>query len=264
MSELKTSAETKGAAPAASKVDPLANEAEPIAQRPIAILGTAPASKAVAPINDPNWEIWACSWNNIGAFPRVDCWAEMHDLADVRKRVSNQVFAQWIGTLAAAPRAILLRETPMIPRGEAFPLARAIEEFGRECFTSSISYLLAEAIWKKPPLIGIFGVDMAHQTEYEAQRTGAKLMIEHAKRLGINIYVPPESDLLAPTPLYGYTTASRHWQKLNARRDELRERIARLEAEIAERRDLLLQLRGALEDNDYHLKIHTGGDEFTD
>src|SRR5713226_4715918 len=44
----------------------------------IAMIGTAPSSRMLAPFNDPSWKIWACSPGNMNALPRVDTWFELH------------------------------------------------------------------------------------------------------------------------------------------------------------------------------------------
>src|SRR5580698_10373126 len=44
----------------------------------VAMIGTAPSSRMLAPFNDPSWKIWACSPGNMNTLPRVDVWFELH------------------------------------------------------------------------------------------------------------------------------------------------------------------------------------------
>ena len=45
----------------------------------IALVGSAPSSIRLAPINDPDWQIWGCSPGAYGVVgPRADVWFEMH------------------------------------------------------------------------------------------------------------------------------------------------------------------------------------------
>ena len=45
----------------------------------VAIVGTAPSSRLLAPFNDPSWQIWVCSPGNMNTVPRVDVWFEIHN-----------------------------------------------------------------------------------------------------------------------------------------------------------------------------------------
>src|SRR5882724_13388828 len=51
---------------------------EPNKPLKIALIGTAPSSRMLAPYNDPSWTIWACSPGNMNALPRVNVWFELH------------------------------------------------------------------------------------------------------------------------------------------------------------------------------------------
>src|SRR5512143_2413950 len=44
----------------------------------VALIGTAPSSRMLAPYNDPSWKIWACSPGNMNAIPKADVWFEIH------------------------------------------------------------------------------------------------------------------------------------------------------------------------------------------
>src|SRR6476661_1662542 len=44
----------------------------------VALIGTAPSSRDLAPFNDLSWKIWGCSPGNMNSCPRVDLWFELH------------------------------------------------------------------------------------------------------------------------------------------------------------------------------------------
>ena len=102
--------------------------------------------------------------------------------------------------------------------------------------------------------IGLWGVDMAAQEEWQFQRSGCHYFIWEARKRGIKVTLPPESDLLRPPPLYGFAEADPHHVKLLVRKAEISQRLAAceqaMEAHGAER----MFLRGALDDLEYHLK----------
>lgn len=222
----------------------------------IAILGSAVSSVQFAPFKDPEWEIWGCSPANKG-LPKVDVWFELHNL-DVKKR---EGLTEWIEWLKQQPKVYLQQPDPSFAGSIKYPFREMVEKYGRYWWTNQIVYMQALAIEKiiekKDPenTIGIYGVDMAATTEYSQQRPACQFFIMHALNLGIQMVVPPESDILEPPPPYGYCESSRRWRKYNARELELRGRINDLDhkesAASAEKRHLI----GALDDHQYH-KAH--------
>jgi hypothetical protein len=104
----------------------------------------------------------------------------------------------------------------------------------------------------------------SHNTEeYGYQRAGCQHFILLADQLGINVSIPPESDLLRPMPLYGINESS-HWHiKNTARLRELEGRLnaarhARIEAEKQE-----MFLMGAIDDVKYQMQTWCEDREMT-
>src|SRR3954468_23311721 len=56
------------------EIPPVSDLIKPVAPKKVAILGTAPSSRMLAPFNDPEWQIWSCSPGNMGCIPRFDRW----------------------------------------------------------------------------------------------------------------------------------------------------------------------------------------------
>lgn len=186
----------------------------------IAILGTAPGSRAVAPFSDPEWKIWACSQGNQGHLPRVDAWFELHQPTWFGSAEAAPWGLPYLGWLRSQTFPIYMQEkNDLVPQAIVFPYRRMIEMFGRMWFTSTVAWMLAYAIqqMREGDTIGLFGVDMAAGEEhYTAQRAGCVRMIEHAQAKGINVTIPHESCLGQPTPLYGYGEATLMGRKLYA------------------------------------------------
>lgn len=219
-------------------------------RKKIAVLGSAVSSVGLVPFHLPEWEIWACSPANRN-IPRCDVWFELHNL-EVKKR---EGLTEWINWLATKPLVFVQQPTPDIPKGKMFPLKELTEKYGRYWWTNQVSFMLALAIEQKPDVIGLYGVDMAANSEYNQQRPGVQFFLMEAQKLGITVVVPPESDILEPPPVYGYCESSRRWRKMWARELELRGRIDDLSRKEHSAAQEKAHLIGALDDLQYQQSI---------
>ncbi len=222
----------------------------------IALLGSAPSSKMLAPFNDPDWEIWACSPGNMD-LPRFDVFFEIHAMdTTLREEQYNVILpghtVSFVDFCKAQTCPVYMQEKrPEYPTAVVYPKDDMFKKFGPYFFTSSLAYMLALAIDKKPEAIGLFGVDMSAQDEYGQQRPGCHYFIQKAKDAGIDIVVPFESDILEPPPPYGYREASRMWWKMNTRYRELNDKRAAAQQRMSESQHQLNVLDGAMSDVQY-------------
>lgn len=240
----------------------------------IAILGSAPSSLGLAPFGDPTWDIWACSPGTYPHLSRCDAFFELHRWEPgVVGKAHTQVpwfspeYVAWMGSLTCP----VWMQSPVaeIPTSRALPVDELTSKYGDYFFTSSVAWMMACAIediieWREANgldtggQIGLFGVDMAANEEYGDQRAGCHFFCQLAATLGIQIVVPPESDLLRPRLLYGIHESSHFTIKLTVRRRELEGRLAQArqakESAIAQE----LQLLGALDDLNYIFQTWNG------
>lgn len=214
----------------------------------IALLGSAPSSRMLAPFDNPDWEIWACSASNANVLPRSDYWFEMHA---TDRRTTNPKLQRYYAWLQGHDAVYMQKQDTRFPGSLEYPKEQMVAEFGNMFFTSSVAWMLALAISKKPDVIGLWGIDMAASDEYDYQRAGCHFFIHEARKRGIEIVAPGESDILNPYPLYGYQEQVPMWRKLNARGEELDGRIAHLSQQQRKIENEILVLRGAKEGNDY-------------
>ena len=218
----------------------------------IALLGTAPSSRDLAPFNDPDWEIWACSSGNYKSLPRSDVWFEMHAM----DRMGNDPrFTLYLAFLAKHPKVYMQYQEPKIPGSVAYPKKEIVEEFGDHCFGGSVPWMLALAIKQNPEVIGFFGIDMADIKESGHQKCSCHCLMFEGRKRGIQFYAPPESDILQPMPLYGYREANPMFRKLKAREAELKNRVKAANQRIYDAESERTALQGALDDIDYMKKI---------
>lgn len=218
----------------------------------ICLLGGAPSSCLLAPWGDDSWEIWACSPGNWNA-PRVDAWFEMHSL-DRKDVQGNEAY---ISTLKRHPRVYVSKLDERLPHAILYPREEILPEFGgmfvQSFMQSTVSYMAAMAVSQlnKGDFLGMWGVDMAAESEYDYQRPGVHFFFNEAQKREIQIIAPPQSDILEPLPPYGYKEHYPMYWRQKARKIELNNRLREAEAKEAEARNTVLALRGAIGDINY-------------
>ena len=214
----------------------------------VCLLGSAPSSLGLAPFGNPNWAMCGCSPGVYGIAPRSEAWVELHRYEPGQPWFSPE-YCQFLANYAGPVWMAECR--PEIPNSVELPLAMLIQKYSPYFFTSSLAYMMAMAIECGFKRIALYGVDMAAATEYKDQRLGCQYFAIIAKAHGIEVGVPPESDLFRPAPLYGVSEVSHARIKFMARRRELEARVnAALQAQ-QQAKDETLFLRGALEDLDW-------------
>lgn len=213
----------------------------------IALLGSAPSSRKLAPFGDLNWEIWSCSPPNYDA-PRVEAWFELHHLDRKMQMAQN---APYINVIKKHPRVYIAVPDKRFPNAIVYPKDRMLEKYGNYFFTSSLAWMMAMAIEQKPEWIGLWGVDMSAMEEYGYQRAGMHYFMQKAYEAGISIYIPPQSDLQMGPPLYGYKEQYPMYWKQKVRREELQERLNKARSTLEHARKEELVFMGALDDIEY-------------
>jgi hypothetical protein len=93
-------------------------------------------------------------------------------------------------------------------------------------------------------VIGLWGVDMAAADEYAYQRPGCQFFVLEAMRRGIGVYLPPESDLMRPQPVYGISEWDHNYIKLTSRAREINAALANHTATIENARMQSASLQG--------------------
>lgn len=216
----------------------------------IALIGSAPSSVALAPYDDPTWEIWACSPGSVPHLKRVNAFFELH-----RWEPGKPWFAlDYLNFLAGLKCPVyMIAPVAMVPMSVAYPKDDILKEFGPWDFGSTLSWMMALAIKQGATEISFYGVDMSAKEEYIAQRSGCHALIKEARRRGIIVNVPPESDLMQPFKLYGFCETHPMHIKLLARKEELLGRKRDAEARMASARDEFMFYCGAVDDLEYML-----------
>lgn len=214
----------------------------------VCLLGSAPSSLRLAPYGNMDWAMVGCSPGVYGVAPRTNAWVELHRFEPGQPWFSPE-YCQF---LANYPGPVWMAEKrPEIPNSIELPLLDLIQKYSPYFYTSSLAFMMAMTIEAGFKTIGLYGVDMAAATEYKDQRLGCQFFALLAAARGIEVGVPPESDLLRPAPLYGVSETSHARIKFMARRRELEARVNASLVAQQQAKDETLYLRGALEDLDW-------------
>ena len=178
----------------------------------VAIVGFA-TTRDMAPFTDPEFEIWTVN-NLYSAVPRTDRIFQLHHPRHLMSDAHGVAAEDHIKFLQETDIPIYMQEKyEDIPASVRFPLEELTAEFGLPradgtgidgYWTNSISFMIALAIYEGFDVIHVYGVDMAVNTEYNEQRPSCEYYLGIAKGRGIELYLPPQSDLLKTRFVYGY------------------------------------------------------------
>ncbi|KKM15103.1 hypothetical protein LCGC14_1699470 [marine sediment metagenome] len=236
------------------------------------ILGFAPDSRGLAPIDDDSFDIWPLNelyMEMPKLMNRATAWFQLHGTEPTDVRDPHQA----LNLSKLNCPVFMWKKHRDIPNSIEYPLAKIMKEFDtygegmapdipherdRIYMTNTISWMIVMAIAYEYKEIHIYGVNMAQDQEYKKQRPSCEMYIGWARGRGIKIYLPKESDLCTSWLLYGYDDGSKQMSKQYARSKELTQRINghqnnRQNHLRAAENDLaaINQLQGAKENTDY-------------
>lgn len=235
------------------------------AELKIAIVGSAPTSRMLAPYGDKSWHIWATSGANVGVLPRVDIWFEMHAISVMMSetmRPTTLPLYKWLREQSDAGifNVCMLEFNEYVPKAMPFPRDEMIEKFGRNWWHSSIAYMMAMAIARGATEIGLFGVDMAgDQERYTAQRASCIHFIELAQQNGIKVHAPDESCIMAASPMYGYWEGEPFGRRLTVMTEMVQAQLNQAAQAEQAARDQKNYFAGGLEQLRYFTTTWTDG-----
>ena len=191
-------------------------------------------------------------------------WFQLHDI-DEHHKLDKDEHIQWL-VESGIPVVMWPEHIGKydIPNAVPYPRDEVLAYFGKY-FTNTVSWMLAVAILEGRKKIGVYGVDMAQDSEYGHQRPSCEYFLGWAKGLGIEIELPEASDLLTAPFLYGMEDPGPMRKKLMRRQKELTARRVQMEGQLNQLQQAHQQVLGALEDTNYYLRTWTleGGPDET-
>jgi hypothetical protein len=214
----------------------------------ICILGSAPSSRDLAPLEDKSVEIWTIAQMTVDRADRV---FELHNL-DHLKGYYGDSFEEILSTKYKHNPPFITIEPIKVQNRVEYPLEEVNKLLndcgaGKDYLMSTIGYMIAYAILQSPKEIMLYGVDMAASDEYAYQRANCEFLLGVAAGRGIKITVPEQSKLLKCRARYGSKEAMAkidpHYP-LEAK--NLTERLERHKAVLAQNDKQLIMIEGAL------------------
>lgn len=197
----------------------------------VIIVGFAPSWQEVPWQEDvENTEIWCLNefYKVAKQIPNFRCtrWFEIHDLNSPSKNTPEH-----IKFLQQCPVPLYLQKSrDDIPNGIEFPFFEIIKWMGDKnykgarYFSNSVSYLIMFAAFSGFKHISIYGVDMSTDGEYFHQKASAEYMIGLCEGMGIEIYIPPASELLKCNQLYALESSNKLRTWVKSQMGELKKR----------------------------------------
>lgn len=222
-------------------------------RKKLCIVGSAP-SKADAPYDDEAFDIWAISgavfseslngvkkenteensWNDL---TRYDVLFEMH---------KRSKFAEKLDRLAVCCKPVIMQRVERdIPTSQSYPLDEVSETVGADFFCT-ISYMLAYGIYLGYEEIKLYGIILAHETEYIRQRPSVKFYLGIAHARGVKVWAPEDTQLTHSAWRYGYDDQDDICGQILARKASIAEDIKTQTKIKADADATLWQLRGGL------------------
>ncbi len=200
--------------------------AEALPKRKIAIIGWAGTSRDLAPWADPTWEKWGLNTmaQHTPYAAQMQRLYQIHSHEDIRlDQTDDPAYWQWMVQNQTIPIYMHFPQ-PEIPMAVQFPTEELLKKY-RNYFTNTVSWMIAHAIEEGADTIGVWGVDMAAATEYAAQRPSCEYFLGIAEGKGIEIVLPPESDLLRTAAQYGLANDSQFAKACTTRIEDMQKRV---------------------------------------
>ncbi len=187
--------------------------------RRIAIVGFGETAKD-CPYSDPSWELWAMNgWMRVAherGVPapeeRYSLWFDMHtpeytERYGVEAKIGDAQ-TKWLEAPHPFPIFTLDRYEQW-PASQRFPIEEVIRWVGRDYFTSTVAFALGYALMLalrdgNVAEVGLWGIDLVHETEYGEQRPCAEYYLGRLEGLGVKVTTHQDSALLHQLFRYGY------------------------------------------------------------
>lgn len=182
---------------------------------------------------------------------RYSAWFDMHTLTYTREygKAANIDGQQEAWLRQPHPFPIYSVE-PIegCPSVVPYPVAEMVQEYGRDYFTSTIAYALALAL-SMPDVgeVGLWGIDLVHDTEYGDQRPCAEFYLGWASAKGVKVTVHEKSALLKQRGRYGFDSGNPLVQEI---RNVLRTDAASLVKKIGEDDEVIAMAEARRRSND--------------
>lgn len=202
----------------------------------VAILGTHPRTRDLAPWDDPKIDIWVQNEAGNQSFvKRCSAVFQLHVPAiymNTHNRCDPKHW-EWLQQTHDGLSIYMQSLDPLVPNAEQYPLESLIAILGCErFFTSTTDYMIALACFLDYERIDLYGIEMETATEYNLQQDSFMYWYGFAQGYGVKV-IRHCAEWMFAKPLYGYEGFERQDAgEYQNRIDELLEQSERLDREI--------------------------------
>lgn len=186
--------------------------------KPVAIAGFGQSSRSLI-FNEPEEvQLWGMNSGHTW-LTRFDVWFDMHPVDDFNSKMVTDRVEDYMEFLESCPVPMFNQEhVDWIKNSVRYPIekviqgtnVRRIDEKGmvqntdslEYYHTSTITYMIALAIYLEVPSISLYGIDLVDRHDYIQQRAGVEFYLGLAMGKGIKIKLPEVCPLLSG-PVYG-------------------------------------------------------------
>jgi len=177
--------------------------------RPLAIVGSHPATRENAPWDDPDYEIWL--FNEAPQKPEVykrwDACLQMH-IDEVYSSETNWVNKDhwnWLQQDHGPDKRIFMQDKdPRVPNSVRYPLEGVLSLVPYKYLRSSPALALALAIYLGYKEIELYGSELSSNTEYHYQAINYAFWIGFAHGRGVDLRMKCWHQEFFEQPIYGY------------------------------------------------------------
>jgi len=183
--------------------------------RTVALVGFAENCNQAAYHLPDETELWSVNHAFTYQFPKLDRVIDIHNIKHINNpkyhntglRQDYHKYIDWLKQ--PHPFNIYMHdEYPQYPASKRYPIEEVIQlAGGKQHLTSSLPFMVALAMLEgNINRLEWYGFNMEHEWRY--QRPDAYYWKGRAEGAGIEVYIPPESNLTYKTKLYGYEGSS--------------------------------------------------------
>jgi len=191
--------------------------------RSLAIVGSHPATRELAPYDDPDFEIWLFNEaaQNSDVYRRWDAVLQMHEpeVYSSEQNWINKDHWAWLQQDHGEGKRIFMQDyDPRVPNSVRYPIEDVLSLVPYKYIRSSPAYALALGICLGYQHIQIYGSELSSNTEYRYQATNYAFWIGFAHGRGINLELKCWESEFNGHPLYGYEGEIQLYPELFAER----------------------------------------------
>lgn len=205
----------------------------------------------------PDFDYWACS-------PVITQPSAQPHLKKISVMFEMHPMEYWIKIIDRLNNTdipcYMHQRNPHVKKSMTYPLrqiqAMVLNSKLQKYFTSTISYMIAMAIYLKYKRVEMWGVHMSAEEEYGDQRQACESWLAFADGRGIETYIPEQSEIFKCPYLYGYEQEHNIVIQARHRNQGLTNGLKKLEADLERLKIDINMQKGAIRNNDHWIRTY--------